>query len=142
MNTSERQEAVRKFIDIEIYLCQSYLVDELLKKEICSFEDIENLYRPFDGKLLSPHECYSCNGEFESLDSETGECEECFGGNQESQEIFEWWAVSKWFSDQLRKHGEPVLDCEYGTWWGRTCTGQAICLDVVINAIYDEIVRY
>jgi len=140
MNISEKQEAVRKFLDNEIYLCQSYLIDEMLKKEIFSFEDIENLYHPFDGKLLSPSECYICKGEFECLDSETGECEECFEDNREAQEIFEWWAVSKWFASQLRKHGEPVLDNEYGTWWGRTCTGQALCMDGVTNAIYDEVV--
>jgi len=33
--------------------------------------------------------------------------------------------------------GEPILESDYGTWWGRTCTGQAIQLDGTIQKIVE-----
>lgn len=55
--------------------------------------------------------------------------------DSEAQEIFEWWAVTKWLADELMEIGEPVLVNDYGNWWGRTCTGQAIILDGTIQQI-------
>lgn len=54
------------------------------------------------------------------------------------QEIYEWWVVSNWLIRQLKNRGEPVLINAYGTWWGRTCTGQAVYLDSVIQEICTE----
>ncbi len=105
----QRQEEIRKFVDEEVYVCQSSLVDGLLNKGIFNYEDIENYY-------------------------ETAE-------EKEPQEIYEWWVVSYWLTIKLRQHGEPILNNEYGTWWGRCSTGQAILLDGVIEAIYDEIMK-
>jgi len=54
---------------------------------------------------------------------------------QDPQEIFEWWAVTEWLGNKLMESGEPVLSNDYGYWWGRTCTGQAIILDGTIQKI-------
>ena len=35
--------------------------------------------------------------------------------------------------------GKPVLKNEYGTWWGRCTTGQAVSLDDVIQQLYDNL---
>jgi len=53
------------------------------------------------------------------------------------QDISEWWLVSDWLADKLREFEQPLLDMEYGTWWGRTCTGQAIKMDYVIRKIVE-----
>ncbi len=50
-------------------------------------------------------------------------------------EVFEWWAVSVWFGGKLREKGEVVIESYGKSYWGRTCTGQSICLDSVIADI-------
>ncbi len=142
MGNQERIKDIRQFIDQEVFACQSSLVDEALKRELFSWDDVQNLYRPFDGMLIAPNVCYTCKGEYNALDSETGQCSDCFEANQEPQEIFEWWLVSKWFAEKLLAAGEPVLENEYGRWWGRCTTGQSIEIDYVINKTYDEVMSY
>ena len=51
------------------------------------------------------------------------------------QEIFEWYEITKWLAEKLIELGEPVLENEYGFYWGRTCTGQSIILDGTIQQI-------
>lgn len=50
-------------------------------------------------------------------------------------EIYEWWLVSDWLARRLKDQGEVVLNNNYGTWWGRQCTGQAISMDPTIPDI-------
>ena len=47
----------------------------------------------------------------------------------------EWWAVSKWLADKLIECGHPVLDCEFGYWYGRTESGQHLRYDSGINKV-------
>lgn len=142
MTAREKQEALGKFVEQEIYACQSTLVEEAFKKQLFTVDDIENMYRPFDGKLIKPSVCYRCKREYHCLDSETGECETCFEDNQMPQEIFEWWLISPWFSKRLLLEGQPILDNDYGVWWGRCTTGQAIILDYVIQRIYEDVMAF
>ena len=138
-----REQAVYEFVSKEAYACQSKLIEEALtKQQFFSVDEINNLYRPFDGRLLTPNVCIGCNSEFHCLDSETGKCEECYTATQEPQEIFEWWLVSPWFGKKLLIEGEPVIDNSYGVWWGRTTTGQPISIDYIINKVYDDIMSY
>ena len=51
------------------------------------------------------------------------------------QEIFQWWAVSNYLAERLIEAGEPVIDNNYGTWWGRTCCGQALYMDYSLQQI-------
>ena len=54
-------------------------------------------------------------------------------------EVFEWWAVTDWFGEKLKRHGETVISCVWGkTYWGRQTTGQAILLDYVVSKICCE----
>ena len=117
------------------------LCEEALKKEFFSWDDVQNLYRPFDGKLLSPNICGNCGETAVCLDSETGECQDCYEENRDTQEIYEWWVVSGWLEIMLRKHGEPILSNNYGNWWGRCATGQAVFMDGVIRDIFDEVMN-
>jgi len=40
---------------------------------------------------------------------------------------------------KLEEKGEVIMRNDYGEWWGRSCTGQAIFLDGIIEKIYDEL---
>ena len=57
------------------------------------------------------------------------------------QEIYEWYLVTDWLADQLAEHGEPVIRngeiC--GSLWGRTCCGQMIICDGVIEQIASDL---
>lgn len=59
--------------------------------------------------------------------------------NEYPAEIFEWWAVSDWFGEKLKEQGQPVIGSVWGkSYWGRTCTGQALSLDGCVAQIaYD-----
>lgn len=142
MINAQQQKDLERFVSSEILACQSTLVDEALKREFFSLDEVENLYRPFEGKEFSDTPCFSCNQMVACLDTQTGECERCFEDNQEPQEIYEWWLITGWFAEKLKQTGEPILDNEYGIWWGRCCTGQAIFMDGVILKLYDETMQY
>lgn len=53
-------------------------------------------------------------------------------------EIYEWWIVSRYLGEKLKKHGQPVLEDGQNYYWGRCTTGQAILLDAVIGRICEE----
>lgn len=56
------------------------------------------------------------------------------------RDIYEWYPVTDWTARDLVAVGEPVLRSYYGTWWGRTCTGQAIDLDPTFWVLYQAAV--
>jgi hypothetical protein len=57
---------------------------------------------------------------------------------EESQEVFEWWAVSSWLFEKLKEKGCVVVEAGSCHVWGRCTTGQAILLDGVIGRICSE----
>ena len=107
--SKERQ--LDDFVSREVAQCVSGLMEEILSKEIISIDDVENLYQD---------------------NEETGE--------SEPQEVLEWWIVSKWFYEKLKEQGEVVVSYDgFNHFWGRTCSGQAISMDSVIEHIWDSI---
>jgi hypothetical protein len=54
------------------------------------------------------------------------------------KEPLEWWLVTGWFEEKLKGYGEVFVEIFGETWWGRTCTGQAILLDYVIGRIGED----
>ena len=52
-----------------------------------------------------------------------------------NDEILEWWLVTEPFSRLLKAEGEYILEILDCFWWGRTCSGQAIYMDSVIEDI-------
>ena len=142
MKEMTKEQALDEFVGREVYTCQSSLIEEVLRLQLFTVDDVNNMYRPFDGKLIDPSICVSCNTNFPFLDSETGECESCFEANQTPQDIYEWWLVSPWFGKKLLMEGEPIIDNGFGVWWGRCTTGQAISMDHVVGQIYDSVMNY
>ena len=54
------------------------------------------------------------------------------------EEALEHWIVSDWLGKRLLEQGEMVIDFMGLTIWGRTTSGQAICIDSVIEDIYNK----
>lgn len=55
------------------------------------------------------------------------------------QIVYEWWVVSDLLLGFLMAEKEPILRNDYGSWWGRTTTGQSISMDEVIKRIYNKL---
>ena len=106
-----------------VYHCHSYLIEDLLQKDIISYDDINNMY-------------YDCEKEYKNFGYETAEDMENDGGDR--KEIFEWWLVSDWMISILEKYEMPVISTDYGKWWGRCTTGQAIYMDSEILEIANK----
>lgn len=56
----------------------------------------------------------------------------------QEEDIYEWWLVSRWLADKLEDNKEPILRTCFGTFWGRTCTGQSIIADGIIQEIVKD----
>ena len=120
----DQQRKLKEFVYREVHVNQSALVEALLAKEILAWDDLENLY--VTCKERGDDLCPGCR--------EDEDCEE-----EMPQDIFEWWVVSNWLAERLGKESDPILDTEYGIWWGRTTTGQVIWMDSVIVKIFEDI---
>jgi hypothetical protein len=125
------QDITKKFIDNHIIYNQSYLVSELINKEVISIEDYINFYKSDE----------TIKSEYDVKTEE--EIQEIRDNGEDQQEVFEHWVCSDWFINQMKNQDEPILETDLGTWWGRTCTGQSIYLDHNIQELayqysYDE----
>lgn len=120
MTNETLQQATQRLIDRDIYCNQSMLVDAAFKNEFFQYDDINNIIH---GDTTCP-----TYGE-PVLPNEDGNCSLCDEPMDESREVFEWYLVSDWLAEKLEEVGAVVLINDYGTWWGRTCTGQAISMD-------------
>ncbi len=123
LDEATKQDIADSFIRNHIYINQSFLVSELFTKGIISYDDFHNLYFT-DGQLI-------VNFNLTDKDQIQAMRDNC----EDHQEIFEYWVCSNWLIEQLKELKEPILETEYETWWGRTCTGQSICLDYVIQKL-------
>jgi len=117
------QDITRKFIDNHIIYNQSYLVSELISKEVISLEDHINYYKSDE----------TIKSEYDVKTEE--EIQEIRDNGEDVQEIFEYWLCSEWFISKMKEQDEPILETDLGTWWGRTCTGQAIYLDYNVQEL-------
>lgn len=102
---------------------QTYLVEELFRKEIFQWGDVQNLY------------------------ADCGDCEGCTSGSgcdeQPSTEIFQWAAYPAMDIDRERldKAGIPYIYNDYGTWIGITSFGTAWDVYVaasLCDALYND----
>lgn len=147
----DKQHVLQDFVNREVIYCVSTLLNEINQNHhnlSCNYED---LYALFQGPpSLGEYTCPECAHVWEDEPGDTDQytCPKCkFDGVDdddfeptEYREIFEHWIVSDWLADKLAYHGEAVCKDFYGlTVWGRTCTGQRIALDGLIERIYDEL---
>jgi DNA-directed RNA polymerase subunit RPC12/RpoP len=139
VGSSENQRIRSEFVSREVLACFSSEMDLLLKAgaeaagdDYPQYEDVENLYT---------YKCPNCGRDGFKNDDETKcpDCKKIVSPENEQQEIFEWWAVSKWLGEKLKAKNEPILDYGCNTYWGRCTTGQAIAMDGVIANICTDL---
>ena len=53
----------------------------------------------------------------------------------DSSEVLEWWLVTPYMAELLKEKGEVILSDYDCYWWGRQTSGQALCMDGVIQEI-------
>ena len=117
----------QNFVNRNILRCQTFLVEELIKKEhflIDYYNDIVNLRKT--------------DKELKNAGYDDDNIQKAKDNNEDEKEIFEWWLVDDWMLDKLEEAGEPVLRTDYENWWGRTCSGQAVYLDSIMQKIYEK----
>jgi hypothetical protein len=132
---------IEQLVSREIYLNQSHLVEDLILKPNPDWiEYIENYY---DESSEAVDEYLTCETDIEEATWQELDVHERLdlarevGFEPSPQDIFEWWLVSDWLAEKLQEFEQPVLTTDYGAWWGRTCTGQAIKMDYVIRKIVE-----
>jgi len=158
------------YVKNEILVNQSSLVEELLKKGVLNYEDIQNyyVYPEWSGTVVGDNLYFPGGNEeqkekfLENFQRLVDESEDLLSKEEISeathdrnvelideaktefeseteetnpQEIYEWWVITDWFKKQLLEEGEPILESDFETWWGRTTTGQSIEMDGVIEQI-------
>lgn len=58
------------------------------------------------------------------------------------REVYENWVVTDWLADKLINYGEKVQKDFAGLCvWARTTSGQMISMDVVIQKIYEDLMK-
>jgi hypothetical protein len=147
----EIDKRAERLIRNEVLACQTGLVDDLLSRSDdpeahLSWDDAANLTRPV---------CPCCSEATLEDEDAAGEplkdsdgvpydyrctsCGEFFDDPEhEPQDVLEWWLVSSYLASELEERGEPIATDGHSHWWGRTCSGQAIVLDGIIQQIIGE----
>ena len=74
------------------------------------------------------------------IESELGKHEEALqeavskSEEPEYQEVAEWWLITdSRLVDLMKETGRVILDNDFGSWWGRTCSGQSVYMDGAIQ---------
>jgi hypothetical protein len=82
---------------------------------------------------------YYDNFYYEIEKEKTAKIEEFRDSGEDRKEVLQWFRVSSFLYSWLRKFNEVVLETVDSTYWGRTCCGQAIFLDHVMQQIAKEL---
>lgn len=149
-NSIKNQEIKGRLVDREVVHCCSTMISELLDEDTRLSEEARELfYSQLDYETAKENYLYSAGEdeqkelrefyEVEGLDEVEAD-EFCNDQNidPDYSEPYEFWIVTDWFGEKLRKHGQIVEDFMGFTIWGRQTTGQAILLDYVISQIAED----
>lgn len=164
MIDAQRQafENAERLVRNEVKLCLSSLVYDMVNHDPGHYmEDLQDVLSRPQYMHTFTYEC-GCghSWEIESNDpspenlesfrdiddpsEHQANCPECKEPNEptdvssketDAEEAYEHWAVTSWLARKLEEHGEMVTNYCNIWIWGRTCTGQAIALDHVIQVI-------
>lgn len=160
-NSVKNQEIKDKFVKREVYYCMSCLVDDLLKNYVMQYDDIENGFcynweGEIDGVFTTIYTEEEKEIAIEDIKEKMGALEDknledkpyyktlqetletIENLEPEPQEIMEWWLVTYYLAEKLKKLGQPILKSHECIFWGRCTTGQSIILDGVITDICKE----
>jgi hypothetical protein len=134
-----RQELAEFLVNREVKENMSMIVQEnIFNSNDDSFNDYEEVKNLFltDEEIIENETTAP-----EELTEEEKQhiIEEWRDSGNDIKEVLEWWLISEWLHDKLNEKLEPVFTPnDFNYFWGRTCSGQAICLDYVIQEIAYE----
>lgn len=129
---NDQSKAAQSFLDKHVHVRANLLINELLEKS----------QRDWNLSEYSWYEDLFCNYEDQDIWEEDPDW---IGTNYcppepepELREPYEFWIVSDFFAEQLKKH-DQLLTNHWGFWiWGRETTGQSILIDWVFQKIWDD----
>ena len=124
----EYYDEIKRKLDFIIKENQSIVVETLLETFPERQDEIINLGEPFNA-AKEPGECEYCYDEDVEIDEDTSLCEDCHESNAELREVYEWWLIDGGWAQRFYNNGMVILKAFGCTWFGRTCTGQALYLD-------------
>lgn len=139
MSNNSLLKRIELLIEREILANQTLLVQDLLLKNNPDYFDLIQNYYDESTEAVEEFLLYETD-----IDSEIWSEIDFFerldlaqenGFEPQPNEIYEWWLVSDWLAEKLNEFEQPILETDYGIWWGRTTTGQAIKLDWVIQQL-------
>ena len=140
-NQGDVQQLAESLFRNDVLACQSCLVDELLKENREGFqpEDIENIFADPEEWTLDKCRDWLDDHGIEHPDPEGSpkveDWRDTIRDNDYGQEVLEWWLVTSYLMERLREIGEPLIDNDYGEWWGRTCSGQSVIDDGTLKEV-------
>ena len=140
-----------RLIRNEVLACQTGLVEYLLSR----FDDPEPHLSGDDAANLTRPVCPFCSADTlidedsptDPIEDEDGvpydyrcaSCGEVFDDPEHKpQDVLEWWLISSYLGRELMDRGEPIVTDGHSWWWGRTCSGQSILLDGIMQRIIGE----
>ncbi|GJM36500.1 MAG: hypothetical protein DHS20C18_55010 [Saprospiraceae bacterium] len=140
--SKEIHELAETYIARDILCNQTSLVNDMLKHSFIEFikeagfshEGIENYYMS-DEAILEYHG-YQDHSELAKEEA----IQNIRDNGEDVQEPYEWYEVTAWLFAKLKEAGYPVLETDYGRYWGRCATGQAILLDGTFQEIAKQYV--
>lgn len=145
---AEQQRQLDGFVGREVHYCVSHLIQELgtqekYQEEILGFS---LKYPEFSEHKSRVGKCQNCQErELELAIDLYGNdyCEKCYSStDHDPTEALEFWIVSERLANQLESKHELITKDFYGlTIWGRTCSGQSISMDGIIQDCYKEIMQ-
>lgn len=139
MNKNSLEKRIERLISYEVLANQTHLVTELLLKSNPEIiEQIENLHDESSDAVEGYLICDLDMDEEAIMEMDVHERLDLAkekGFVPVPHDIYEWWLVTDFLAEKLSEFEQPVLKTQYGTWWGRTTTGQAIKMDYAMHKI-------
>ena len=117
-------KTIDDFVHDEVHICASGLVSEII--EVRNNGSIQRMLSVKDNLNYRALEEFDYDRIEWPIDEET----------DEPREVFEWWIISPWLADKLKAQNECIIKAGFVNIWGRTCTGQGVAMDSVIEDIY------
>ncbi len=137
------EQALDKIVNQWVFYNHTILINEVIKLSdiqpsyrLINYDDIENAYdriQQYTDEVITQKEWE----ELPEEDEDGIPKEDAY--NYQDKEVLQWWLVDRYLADRLFEKGEAVIRTIFGNWWGRTCYGQAISMDYVIEEIAKEI---
>ncbi len=134
LSNTQKQDRIEKkatsIVENHVFVEQNHLVITCLENGTFDYDTVSNITSYYDQKGNK------ISGDALEEAQESDDFHDLY--HEEHAEIYTWYLITDWLADKLTAKGEPILNTEHGTWWGRTTFGQLIVSDEVMHEIAEE----